>query len=416
MSLGYKTILATLAPATLFATVASAAPVLVVNNFGYEAGGWRVDRHPRLLADLTGDDRADIVGFGNAGVYVSLNNGNGTFQPPAFVVDTFGYEVGGWRIGRHPRMLAELNGDDAADIVGFGNSGVYVALNEGNGTFEEPAFVLATFGYQAGGWRVERHPRMLGDLTGDGADDIVGFGNAGVYVALNDGDGTFEQPLLALTTFGYEAGGWRVGRHPRMLAELNGDDAADIIGFGNAGAYVSINDGDGTFQEPFLAVSTFGYEAGGWRVERHPRMMADVDGDGTDDIVGFGNAGVYVSLNNGDGTFQAPFLAVSNYGYQAGGWRVTQHPRMMAELNGDDRADIVGFGNAGVYVSLSTGGGRFQPPRLAVGNFGYQAGGWRVTRHPRMLADVTGDGLDDIVGFGNAGVYVDINQGNGTFQ
>ena len=28
-------------------------------------GGWRVEKHPRLLADLTGDGRADIVGFGD---------------------------------------------------------------------------------------------------------------------------------------------------------------------------------------------------------------------------------------------------------------------------------------------------------------------------------------------------------------
>ena len=45
-----------------------AAPQLVVDNFGYDAGGWRVDQHPRFLADVTGDGRADIVGFGNAGV------------------------------------------------------------------------------------------------------------------------------------------------------------------------------------------------------------------------------------------------------------------------------------------------------------------------------------------------------------
>jgi hypothetical protein len=45
-------------------------PLFVVANFGYNAGGWRVKRHPRLLADLTGDGRADIVGFGDDGVYV----------------------------------------------------------------------------------------------------------------------------------------------------------------------------------------------------------------------------------------------------------------------------------------------------------------------------------------------------------
>jgi hypothetical protein len=42
----------------------------VVANFGYNAGGWRVDRHPRFLADTTADGRADIVGFGYDGVYL----------------------------------------------------------------------------------------------------------------------------------------------------------------------------------------------------------------------------------------------------------------------------------------------------------------------------------------------------------
>ena len=53
-------------------------PRLVVGDFGYNAGGWRVNRHSRFLADLTGNGRADIVGFGNAGVWVSRNNGDGT--------------------------------------------------------------------------------------------------------------------------------------------------------------------------------------------------------------------------------------------------------------------------------------------------------------------------------------------------
>lgn len=54
-------------------------PRLVVDNFGYVAGGWRVERHPRFLADTTGDGRADIVGFGDAGVYVSRARADGTF-------------------------------------------------------------------------------------------------------------------------------------------------------------------------------------------------------------------------------------------------------------------------------------------------------------------------------------------------
>jgi hypothetical protein len=325
-------------------------PRLVVGNFGYTAGGWRVDRHPRFLADLTGDGRADIVGFGDAGVWVSLNNGNGTFQAPQRVVTNFGYNAGGWRVERHPRLLADLTGDGRADIVGFGDGGVWVALNNGNGTFQPLQQVVANFAYSAGGWRVERHPRFLADLTGDGRADIVGFGDGGVWVALNNGNGTFQAPQLAVANFGYNAGGWRVEQHPRFVADVTGDGRADIVGFGDGGVWVSLNNGNGTFQAPQLALADFGYNAGGWRVERHPRLLADVIGDGRADIIGFGGAGVLVSRNNNNGTFQPPQLVVANFGYNGGGWRVERHPRFLADTTGDGRADIVGFGDAGVWV------------------------------------------------------------------
>ena len=57
-------------------------------------------------ADLTGDGCADIVGFGDAGVWVSLNKGDGTFKPLTKVVDNFAYTAGGWRVEKHPRFLA----------------------------------------------------------------------------------------------------------------------------------------------------------------------------------------------------------------------------------------------------------------------------------------------------------------------
>lgn len=101
----------------------------MLEDFGIQAGGWRVERHPRFLADLTGDGRADIIGFGDAGVYVALNNGNGTFQAPQFVIEDLGYVAGGWRVQRHPRFVAELTRVGRADIIGFGDHGVFVALN-----------------------------------------------------------------------------------------------------------------------------------------------------------------------------------------------------------------------------------------------------------------------------------------------
>ncbi len=382
------------------------APQLVVRNFGYDAGGWRVEQHPRFLADTSGDGRADIVGFGTHGAWVSRAQPDGRFETPQLVVNNFGYEAGGWRVDQHPRVLADTTGDGRADIVGFGNAGVYVSRAQADGTFSAPQLVIKDFGYEAGGWRVDRHPRFLADTTGDGRADIVGFGNAGVYVSRAQADGTYGPITLVVENFGYEAGGWRVDRHPRFLADTTGDGRADIVGFGNAGVYVSRAQADGTFGPVTLVVDNFGYDAGGWRVDRHPRFLADTTGDGRADIVGFGNAGVYVSRAQADGTFGPVTLVVANFGYDAGGWRVEQHPRFLADTTGDGRADIVGFGNAGVYVSRALAGGGYDAPGLIVTNFGHDAGGWRVDRHPRFLADTTGDHRADIVGFGNAGVYL----------
>ncbi len=151
---------------------------------------------PRFVADLTGDGRADIVGFGLDGVWASLNNGNGTFQPPNMVLCGFSFHTG-WMVERHARFLADLTGDGRADIIGFGDAGVWTARNNGDGTFQSMKFVVADLGYNQG-WRVDQHPRFVSDTTGDGEADLIGFGNDGVWVALGNGDGTFQAPKFVV--------------------------------------------------------------------------------------------------------------------------------------------------------------------------------------------------------------------------
>ena len=263
---------------------------LVVRDFGFNAGNWRVEKHIRVLADLTGDGRADIVGFGTDHVIVALNNGNSTFQSPQRVVADFSFNKG-WSIEKHPRFLADLTGDGRADIVGFGTDGVIVALNNGNGTFQAPKLVSQHFGFNQN-WRVEKHPRYLADLTGDGRADIVGFKEDGVTIALNIGDGSFQSPQFAGVIFGFNQG-WRVEKHPRFMADLTGDGRADIVGFGDDGVWIALSNGGGAFQEPKFIIEDFDFLQG-WRVEKHPRFMADLTGDGRSDIVGFGDGGVFL--------------------------------------------------------------------------------------------------------------------------
>src|SRR5215469_5457744 len=124
---------------------------------------------PRFVAGLTGDGRADIVGFGLDGVWASLNTGAGGFLPPNMVLCGFNFHTG-WRVENHPRFVVDLTGDGRADILGFGDDGVWTSVNNGDGTFGIMRFVVEELGYNQG-WRVDRHPRFVADITGDGKPD-----------------------------------------------------------------------------------------------------------------------------------------------------------------------------------------------------------------------------------------------------
>ena len=132
----------------------------------------------------------------------------------------------------------------------------------------------------------------------------------------------------------------------------------------------------------------------------YPRYMADVTGDGLDDYVGFAPTGVYVSRALPTGGFTPPALWSSQYLASAGWTDNNTYPRMLADVNGDGKADIVGFGGTNVFVSLSTGS-KFSPMQPTIANFTVNSSNWTNNNtYPRMMADVDGDGKADIVGFG----------------
>jgi hypothetical protein len=282
----------------------------VLSYFGSDVGFWTSqDRFPRFVADVDGGPsfpgRADIVGFSSNGVVVSMNQGGGQFLAPQLILPYFGSDVGFWTSqDRFPRMLADVNGDGRADIVGFSSNGVVVSLsqfdNNGQFQFTSPELVLPQFGTDTGGWTSQdQYPRMLGDVNGDGMADIVGFSSTGAVVSLATGGGRFAQPTSELAQFGTNAGGWTSqDRYPRMLADVNGDRMADIVGFSSSGAFVSLATGGGHFAQPTFESAQFGIDAGGWTSQnQYPRMLGDVTGDGRADIVGFASTQVNIGAS-----------------------------------------------------------------------------------------------------------------------
>jgi phospholipase C len=354
--------------------------------------------------------RQDVIGFGDQGVWTAASNGDGTFQPPQLAEANMGVQQG-WQVDKHPRFAADVTGDGRADLVGFGDAGVWTALSSGGGSFQPSRFVLENLGVQQG-WQVALHLRLVADVTGDGRADLVGFGDAGVWTAVSSGDGSFQAPRLVVADMGVQQG-WQVAKHPRFVADVTGDGRGDLVGFGDAGVWTAISNGDGSFQAPKFVLANMGVQQG-WQVGLHPRFVADVTGDGRADLVGFGDAGVWVAVSNGDGSFQAPQMVVANMCVQQG-WQVPLHPRFAADVTGDGRADLVGFGDAGVWTAVSKGDGTFQAPKFVLANMGVQQG-WQVAKHPRFVADVTGDGRGDLVGFGDAGVWTAVSNGDGSFR
>lgn len=368
-------------------------PEMWVEDFAVN-NGWRLDRHVRLMGDVDGDGLDDIVGFGEQGVLVSLSTGS-SFMEPEMWVDNYSFS-NGWRVEEHPRYLADVDDDGMLDIVGFGNAGVYVSKSTGS-RFRPPQLWIDD--YNPGrGWRGDRHPRYLADINGDDRLDIVGFGDEGVYVSKSSGR-DFGDAELWVDDFGYEQG-WRTGRHPRYLADINDDDRADIVGFGDNGVLVARAVG-GRFTDPRRWADDYGYNDG-WRTGRHIRLMADVSGDGRDDILGFGDRGAILSLARPN-RFTDARRVIVDFGFDQG-WRTARHPRMVGDIDGDEQADIVGFGQSGVVIATSRGS-TFNMPYRVLDDFGYKQG-WRTTMHVRLLADVNGDDLDDIVGFGDYGTIV----------
>lgn len=337
------------------------------------AHGVSATSHPRYVIDVNGDDRADIVTFASNGVYVARSLGRAFSAPELWSTD---FDTNnGWSMGQDSRTLADVNGDGLPDIVGFG-SRTFVALNSGNG-FGNARVWHKSFSSTTG-WRNDLNIRTSVDLNGDDRADIVGFGAAGVWVALSTGS-SFGAERLWVRDFG-TASSWTRAQHHRALTDVNSDGLPDIVGFGKQGVRSALNMGS-SFASSRLASPSFG-SASGWRTKEHPRAVVDVTGDAKPDVVGIGAAGVYVSVGRGDGTFGTESRWSSNFGSKA--WPAGTQPRSFADVDGDGRADVVGFGVDGIYVALSDGA-RFGAAARWSADFG-DASGWRVENHPRAVA------------------------------
>jgi hypothetical protein len=351
-----------------------------------------------VVGDFEGDGRSDLAILANfsEAVFVYAGNDAGGFGPPQDppALDTYPGAL----------LTRDFDGDGRLDMAAavLPEDEIAVRLGQGDGTFgpatRSPAGVGPVF-------------LEAMDMNGDGHLDLVvslrhwhfeypdPIPEGAVTILLGNGDGTFQPPGPSRTS----------GLNPQAMhvADLDGDGLADVV-VANGGDGIVQPDlsffhglGDGTLAPAVrLDVGTEERFAYGWTF---PMSLAsgDFDGDARQDLVvavsGLYDPGVPGTvrvLRGLPGGAFAPFVTVGETDSSAS--------VAVADLDADGDADIVVADVAsytaqrpgGLFTLLNDGTGAFvQSPILASGIGPYFV----------QVADLTGDGIPDLVASANAG-------------
>lgn len=283
---------------------------------------------------------------------------------------------------------ADLNGDGKNDLV-VGSAGlVEIYYGNGDGTFS--AVYSRTGNYTS---------VNLVDVNGDGRPDIVGGGfGSNTSVALNQGNGVFANGV------NYNNGGSNGARV--VVGDLNGDGRPDIVSFNQDSNTIGVlsGNGNGTFLAPTV------YSAG---LQPSWGALSDFNGDGRLDIVvsntasGGGTASIGVYLGNGDGSFGV----AQTYGVDGS---TNIRGSTISDTNNDGYLDIVYANGSGrIYTLFGNGDGSFRARTTSV-IFGGTYSAWNT-----VLADINGDGIEDLVTSGDggtSGAQVMLGNSDGTFS
>lgn len=224
-------------------------------------------------ADFNGDGKVDLavgcLDLMELGIF--LGDGTGDFLPPTRRL-----------LAEEPIAVesADLNGDDADDVVVVTDFNIYAFLNNGTGALTQSYHLLT----------LAMTDLELADVNEDGDIDAVVASDSRIRVLLGDGAGGFAAPVDAPPL----AGGMR---HFRIV-DLNEDENLDVVATLTSAALslqVAFGDGAGGFSPG----STY---TPGANNEPRGLTVADFDNDNDLDVAFVTRTSDQLFIMRGDGT------------------------------------------------------------------------------------------------------------------
>ena len=211
-----------------------------------DGNGWNVPQYYStiVVADVTGDGKADVCGRGWGGFECWISTGT-AFTAVGTYVDAFSDTNGGGNINSYSTLqLADIDGDSKLDLCGRTSAGYECYKGDGTGKF--PTHVAGPPLSDAQGWNGAKYfsTIQLADINGDGKADVCGRGVAGISCWLSNGSGFPTQitgPALS------DASGWGAGIYDSTItfADVDGYGRADLCGRAAAGWQCWLSTGTG---------------------------------------------------------------------------------------------------------------------------------------------------------------------------
>jgi len=298
-----------------------------------------------------------------------------------------------------PSQSTDVNGDGKADVCGRGGRGVWCHLANEAG-FEDAPSAYAPLSDESGwGNPIYYSTIRMGDIDGDGKAELCARAAARVYCWKFEGE---EWSRIDGPTLSDESGWGKVEHYSTIrLADINGDGKQDICARAGAGMRCWLSNGDG-FGEGIAGPDWS--NAKGFNLSKYYGTLrtGDVNGDGKDDLCIRDADGMLCALSNGEG-FDPPIRGPGWRDDNGWGNLLYWSSIRLADVNGDGMADLCARGSAGIRCHLSQGTAFGEA--IEVANLTDESGWTDISNHSTLrVGDINGDGAQDLCIRANARV------------